>query len=58
MGWYWLTDMLLLRSFAIGLTVIGCCLVILYMGKWLLWANCCLFLGLYWFGKVISLLRG
>ena len=42
MGWYWLTDMLLLRSFAIGLTVIGCYAIALVVGKWLLWAYCCL----------------
>ena len=58
MGWYWLTDMLLLRSFAIGLTVIGCYAIALVVGKWLLWAYCCLFLGVYCVLNGIVLLRG
>ena len=58
MGWCWLTGLLLLRSFGIGLTGIGYCLVILYMGKWLLWANCCLFLGFYCVLNGIVLLCG
>ena len=40
MGWLWLTGLPLLLSVGIGLTVIGCILFALLVGKWLLWVNC------------------
>ena len=56
--WVWSTGLPLLLSVGIGLTVIGCILFALLVGKWLLWGYIRLIVGVYGIEQGNCLFKG